>query len=675
MNIQTSGRTTSDAGNGWASSGIAKESGGNLDAMAASLVTIANNTGGPETGVSTAAKQDIGNASLATIATNTTGAATSENQATEIGYLNTVATAQGAGATGITQPSGGSGILGWLSGIFNKLNTSIAVTGTFWQSIQPVSGTVSVSNFPTTANTVQAFALTAGQTANIPMAGNYGCAFEGTSSGTGTVSVQWSANGGASYTGETLVYDPSTGQAISSAAVSGTAKSWSVLVPGGADYIQVTYTGSGVYTGNLTATTAQLNGVDNLVSINGTPIVGASLPVSSALADNAVLDTQSSIVSAGVGAVYNTAGYGLISFELGGNWTGAVVIQGSNSGAFYDTTLVRGQSSDQTIDIITGPGIYLLSPNTKYVQYNVLQVQGSISLVVVGKVGQSTPSPLAFAQSVDPATGVQIQANIAGGIGKDALGNLIISDAPQQLNLFGEVGSVLIIDTLGYQSLQLTTQAMAGAVTYSSDKTTWSQWLMAGSSGGASTSFSPNSGYVFPCAARYIRIVINTAGTATGFLRNQPFVEGTNLFAINGTPAVTGGVNGMLGVGGNVAAGVAPTSNPVLTGGVDTGGLTRRFLTDPSGRVYVDAMGLGSDQVVRQLGQLPPSASFQNIPPLFTLLADLVEGQTMPDLWLQMLTEMRITNFYLSQLPQALNNSTTVLDEPSTLRNVPQDLL
>lgn len=30
MNIQTSGRTTSDAGNGWASLGIAKESGGNL---------------------------------------------------------------------------------------------------------------------------------------------------------------------------------------------------------------------------------------------------------------------------------------------------------------------------------------------------------------------------------------------------------------------------------------------------------------------------------------------------------------------------------------------------------------------------------------------------------------------------------------------------------------------
>ncbi len=61
------------------------------------------------------------------------------------GNLATVATAQGNAATGITIPTGGAGILGWLSGIFNKLNTSIAVTGTFWQATQPVSGSVALS--------------------------------------------------------------------------------------------------------------------------------------------------------------------------------------------------------------------------------------------------------------------------------------------------------------------------------------------------------------------------------------------------------------------------------------------------------------------------------------------------------------------------------------------------
>ena len=45
----------------------------------------------------------------------------------------------GTPATGVSQPSGGVGISGWLSGIYNKLSRSICVTGTFWQATQPVS--------------------------------------------------------------------------------------------------------------------------------------------------------------------------------------------------------------------------------------------------------------------------------------------------------------------------------------------------------------------------------------------------------------------------------------------------------------------------------------------------------------------------------------------------------
>jgi hypothetical protein len=42
-------------------------------------------------------------------------------------------------------PAGGVGIRGWLSAIWTKLNNSLAVTGTFWQAIQPVSGTVTAN--------------------------------------------------------------------------------------------------------------------------------------------------------------------------------------------------------------------------------------------------------------------------------------------------------------------------------------------------------------------------------------------------------------------------------------------------------------------------------------------------------------------------------------------------
>jgi len=47
--------------------------------------------------------------------------------------------------TPTAMPTGGAGVRGWLSAIWTKLNGSLAVTGTFWQVTQPVSGTVALS--------------------------------------------------------------------------------------------------------------------------------------------------------------------------------------------------------------------------------------------------------------------------------------------------------------------------------------------------------------------------------------------------------------------------------------------------------------------------------------------------------------------------------------------------
>lgn len=54
----------------------------------------------------------------------------------------------GTAINGATMPTGGIGLMGWMSAcwsqlgsILSKLNGSIAVTGTFWQATQPVSGT------------------------------------------------------------------------------------------------------------------------------------------------------------------------------------------------------------------------------------------------------------------------------------------------------------------------------------------------------------------------------------------------------------------------------------------------------------------------------------------------------------------------------------------------------
>ena len=73
------------------------------------------------------------------------------------GNLATIATAQGAGGTGISQPTGGSGLLGWLSGIYNKLVTTIAVTqsGTWTQRPTGASPTVASTLSITTGGTAQ----------------------------------------------------------------------------------------------------------------------------------------------------------------------------------------------------------------------------------------------------------------------------------------------------------------------------------------------------------------------------------------------------------------------------------------------------------------------------------------------------------------------------------------
>jgi hypothetical protein len=92
-------------------------------AAEASLATIAENG-------ATAENQIAATEALSAIATNTAAGATAVNQATANTTLATIAinTAQGTAGSGITQPTGGGGILGWLSGIYRALTGTLAVT-------------------------------------------------------------------------------------------------------------------------------------------------------------------------------------------------------------------------------------------------------------------------------------------------------------------------------------------------------------------------------------------------------------------------------------------------------------------------------------------------------------------------------------------------------------------
>lgn len=97
-----------------------------LDASIQSLITILNAPLSLPSGAATSALQTAGNASLATLATASASQATAAKQDTAQTSLSTIATAQGAQGTGLNPPTGGSGILGFLSGIFNKASAIAA---------------------------------------------------------------------------------------------------------------------------------------------------------------------------------------------------------------------------------------------------------------------------------------------------------------------------------------------------------------------------------------------------------------------------------------------------------------------------------------------------------------------------------------------------------------------
>jgi hypothetical protein len=113
-------------------------------------------------------------------------------------------------------------------------------------------------------------------------------------------------------------------------------------------------------------------------------------------------------------------------------------------------------------------------------------------------------------------------------------------------------------------------------------------------------------------------------------------------------------------VGGNVATGVAATANPLLLGGVDAAGLTRRLLTDTSGR-----------PISALQAQLYASQSPQQVPPIAVQDQTYGDSGSMGETLQQMLIELRIHNLYLQELPRLLQSASYALDDATVLRQDP----
>jgi hypothetical protein len=171
---------------------------------------------------------------------------------------------------------------------------------------------------------------------------------------------------------------------------------------------------------------------------------------------------------------------------------------------------------------------------------------------------------------------------------QDINGNLILSDASTTGRFTGIVGQAIIIDTQGYQTLQITTNstfAATGGVQFSNDGVIFSSnatgVIVAGF---FSTVLSASTNTSVPCLGRYAKIVATTAGSLTYYLRNiQAQQANTNISAINGAAVNSTvaqlGVN-LVNIGGAINASQAGTL--ALGSTVSNNGLTMLTLIAPT---------------------------------------------------------------------------------------------
>jgi len=286
----------------------------------------------------------------------------------------------------------------------------------------------------------------------------------------------------------------------------------------------------------------------------------------------------------------------------------------------YDTT---GHSNSDTLQIF-------YSESSKHVTVDNSGTDIKISLdnetiTTVEKTAQSamtSDSPTFMVITGDPSgdfagvdlleqvmtdqSGLGLNVKIISGMGRvDQTGALMWSDAPVPITLAGVTGGVFLIDTSGYESLNITSgTSFAGNVTAGDDLSLPFQVLTGCPRvlGALTSAIAASSGYSFPAIARWIKITLTAGGTATAFLRQQAWNgsyttsvptanANNNITQFGSTNIVNAGVAGIPSVGGNIAPGTAATVNPVPVGGVDSTNLTRRFLTDTSGRQIVNIQG------------------------------------------------------------------------------------
>ena len=576
---------------GYSAAGAGGATAANQATEIASLSTIATETTGASNALGTTADSvatsDTGTFSLialfkrslgylSSIVTNTSAGATAANQATQI-------TNEGADGTGITQPTGGSGIRGWLSGIYKTLNTGVSVV----QGAQTQTGTISALNQTVTLSCAGAGSV------GLSVQGTFNLQLEalGSNDGTNWVPVGMIAQQAAPgwnpspYTNTPGLYImPTSGLAqiqIKCTYYGSGSASISMAAASGNPFI---YPNFGSTSGNIQI--GRVSILDGFGAALGSTYAGTTNNLN-AIAINPTTGSPIGVTAGGL----NVA---IVSGGGGGGGSAPSAVDGVN----YNSTTVP------TVSVVAGHGA---ADDTVHA----LTTDNTGSLIVSdlpSQAAQTNDQPLFVAIAgdptgdfagvnllealVDPATGLAASVQVVNPVKTDATGAAVPSDAVLFNIPWLNAGQSVIIDTTGYQSLDLTTATLSGTLTISNDGAVWAPtYGFSPTTLSISSSINGVSNYIIGAQARFIRISATTAGTGMAYLRNSPVpLASNNIAMVGGTAVVTGGVAGTLAVGGNVANAVAPTANPLLIGGVDTTALTRRLETDTSGALAVTSL-------------------------------------------------------------------------------------
>ena len=213
----------------------------------------------------------------------------------------------------------------------------------------------------------------------------------------------------------------------------------------------------------------------------------------------------------------------------------------------------------------------------------------------VDQVAVAIPHP-DYPTTIDPQSTVPVGGTTADGftvrMRTDKAGGQLLSDAP--VTFTGQASSlaapvIVSFETIGYQSISLQlTGTWAGTVTFyvSNNGADWQ--LAAGYSATGSAAMlqtaAANNLFSFPAVGRFFRAQLTayTSGTvaAIALLRAQPMavIAGTpavSINQVNGVSAVTGGVSGIMAIGGNLAL---ETSIGITGGHAETRALMEWFL-------------------------------------------------------------------------------------------------